>query len=117
MVIGGCLHTKRPTKSSRRTSPADKGAQMEIAAAAAQKGSSTRKILVEFPKELLERAQVVADEQATDRSKLIRTAVEKYVRTIERQKLERELAEAYKANSELALRISEEFNAVDRENF
>jgi metal-responsive CopG/Arc/MetJ family transcriptional regulator len=90
---------------------------MEIAATAAQKGSSTRKVLVEFPEELLERAQVVADEQATDRSKLIRTAVEKYVRTIERQKLERDLAEAYKANSELALKISEEFNAVDRENF
>jgi predicted DNA-binding protein len=104
-------------KASKGTSRAPtKGAEMELAAAA-QKGSSTRRILIEFPEELLERAQILADEQATDRSKFIRTAVEKYVRMIERQRLERELAEAYQANSELALGITREFSAVDGESF
>ena len=108
---------KGTVKPARGASPRRKGTEMELAAAAAHKGSSTRKILIEFPEELLERAQVLADEQATDRSKLIRTAVEKYVRMIERQRLERELAEAYEANSELALEVTREFGAVDGESF
>jgi predicted DNA-binding protein len=107
---------KRRIPTKHMSSPST-GTGMKPAAAAAQRGSSTRKILIEFPEELLERAQVLADEQATDRSKLIRTAVEKYVRLVERQRLERELAEAYQANSKLALEITREFSAVDGESF
>ena len=76
----------------------------------------SKKVIVEFPEELLERTEAAASELSTDRSKFIRSAVEKALARLERRKLERELADAYTANANLALRITEEFSHVDGED-
>lgn len=81
-----------------------------------EKPKETKKVIVEFSEDLLERTEAAASELSTDRSKLIRRAVEKFLAQIERHKLERELADAYTVNASLALRISEEFSHVDGED-
>lgn len=90
---------------------------MPSAAATLEKpAKETKKVIVEFSEDLLERTEAAASELSTDRSKLIRRAVEKFLAQMERRKLERELADAYSANAGLALQISGEFSHVDGED-
>lgn len=77
----------------------------------------TSRVLLEFPSGLLERADRAAAEIATTRSELVRTAVEQLVSGMEKQRLERELAEAYAANASMNLKLAREFEHVDREGF
>ena len=75
-----------------------------------------KKIIVEFPSDLYARTEIAVAELAVNRSVLIRSAVELYLETLNRRKLERELAEGYVANADLNRRIAEEFAYSDSEN-
>ena len=48
-----------------------------------------------------------------NRSQLIRSAVEMYLRRREREKLERAIAESFQANRDLDRQLAEEFRHVD----
>ncbi len=78
--------------------------------------SPTRKVIVEFPREVLSRTEAVAAELSTSRSKVIRSAVEEYLNTRLKSELERNLAAGYAANAELDRKICQEFAYVDSEN-
>jgi metal-responsive CopG/Arc/MetJ family transcriptional regulator len=78
--------------------------------------SATKKVIVEFPADLLQRAELAASQMSTNRSKLIRCAVEVFVSESEKRRIERELAEGYSANDEANRRICKEFAHVDSEN-
>jgi len=75
------------------------------------------RVLIEFPSNLLERADRAAAALEKNRSELIRTAVEQLLDGIERKKFEAELAAAYAANSKMNLDLAEEFSQVDSEGF
>ena len=79
--------------------------------------AATKKVIVEFPKDLLKRTEMAASKLSTDRSKFIRSAVEEFLNAQERAELEQRLAAGYLANAELDRRISQEFAYVDSENF
>src|SRR5689334_1379262 len=89
-----------------------KGGRMGVAPTL-QKSTATKKVLIEFPEPLLAKAEEAAEELSTDRSKLIRTALEDFLTMRERTKLGQELAKAYQANSKLAVRLCREFSNVD----
>jgi metal-responsive CopG/Arc/MetJ family transcriptional regulator len=78
--------------------------------------SSTKKVIVEFPEELLKQAERVASELSTDRSKLIRSAVETFLEDRARMQLEEELAEGYRSFAALDREIAKEFAYVDLED-
>jgi metal-responsive CopG/Arc/MetJ family transcriptional regulator len=75
--------------------------------------AASRRVVVEFPVPLFRETERVAAEIGASRSKLIRCAVEQYLEALQRNKLERELAAGYAANSALDRRIAEEFSAAD----
>jgi metal-responsive CopG/Arc/MetJ family transcriptional regulator len=75
--------------------------------------AASRKVVVELPGPLFRETERVAAETGTSRSKLIRCAVEQYLKALQRQRLEQEMAAGYVANSALDRRIAEEFSAVD----
>ena len=75
--------------------------------------AATRRVVVEFPTGLLNRAEAVLPELAINRSELIRDAVERYLEIIQRAKLEQELIEGYVANAAQARSLCEEFTFVD----
>ena len=75
--------------------------------------TAARRVVVEFPTSLLNRAEGVLPELAINRSELIRKAVERYLETLERAKLERELADGYIANAAQARSLCDEFANVD----
>lgn len=115
----------KPNKRSRVANiiPPGKSADMPGTVATAsgrsregKEAKEGKKVIVEFSEQLLRRTEAAATELETDRSKLIRNAVEAFLSALERQKLERELAEAYAANAPLALQICEEFSHVDGED-
>jgi metal-responsive CopG/Arc/MetJ family transcriptional regulator len=75
------------------------------------------RILVEFPENLLKRADDAARRMDKNRSELIRTAVERLLEEMETKQFELELAAAYKANAPMSQEIMREFVHVDREGF
>ncbi len=79
--------------------------------------ATRERVLIEFPSSLLERADEAAAQLEQNRSELIRTAVEKLLDGIEKEKFEKEMAEGYIANSAMNRSILEEFAHVDREGF
>jgi metal-responsive CopG/Arc/MetJ family transcriptional regulator len=76
---------------------------------------ATRRVAIEFPEPLLAKTEEAASELATNRSNFIRSAVKEYIESIQRRRLERELAEAYVANAELDREICSDFDHVDAE--
>ena len=96
----------------RSAAPASNRAGRRPAAAA----TPTRKVIVEFPLELLKSADRAASELSLNRSSFIRSAVEQFLEMLQKRDLERELAEGYRANAALDRRICEEFAYVDSEN-
>jgi metal-responsive CopG/Arc/MetJ family transcriptional regulator len=74
-----------------------------------------KKVAVDFPVTLIEEAECVAAELNTNRSNLIRLAVERFLADRQQSKLDEELAAGYIANADLARRISEEFKYADSE--
>jgi len=79
--------------------------------------TKTKRVLVEFPEDLLRQADEMANDLSTDRSKLIRNAVRAFVERKRRAELAKELAEGYRAYAEFDRHVSEEFAHVDVENF
>jgi metal-responsive CopG/Arc/MetJ family transcriptional regulator len=78
--------------------------------------SSTRKIIVDFPDALYLETQKAVQELSMKRSAFIREAVREHLHRLARRKLERELAEGYRANAALNRQISEDFIHVDADN-
>ena len=74
--------------------------------------ASAKKIVLHFPVHLLERTDSAAELLHTDRSKLIREAVEEKVKRVEREQLGRQLDEAYTMHAQDALELYREFEAV-----
>lgn len=75
--------------------------------------AATRRVVVEFPTPLLNRAEGLLPELAINRSELIREAVERFLESFQQAKLERELAEGYIANAAQARSTCAEFAYVD----
>jgi metal-responsive CopG/Arc/MetJ family transcriptional regulator len=75
------------------------------------------RVLVEFPGNLLKRADDAARKLGKNRSELIRVAVEQLLDEMEAKRFERELAAAYTANAQMSREIMEEFVHVDSEGF
>jgi metal-responsive CopG/Arc/MetJ family transcriptional regulator len=78
--------------------------------------SATRKVIVEFSETLLKQTEEAASQLSTDRSKLIRSAVESYLEGLKKAELEEALAEGYRTHAELDRQIAEEFAPLDNEN-
>ena len=77
----------------------------------------TKKILVEFPEDLLQQADRAAKELSTNRSKLIRTALSSFLERRERARLAKALAEGYATHASFDRQAVAEFDDVDSENF
>ena len=75
-------------------------------------GVRTKKVIVQFPAKLIERAEALANSMHTDRSKLIRAAVEEKIDQLERERLEADLREGYLANADLLMKTSSAFEDV-----
>lgn len=78
--------------------------------------TATKKVIVEFSETLLKETEEAASQLSTDRSKLIRSAVESYLEQLKKAKLEEALAEGYRTHGELDRQIAEEFAHSDNEN-
>jgi hypothetical protein len=78
--------------------------------------SATRKVIVEFSETLLKQTEEAASQLSTDRSKLIRSAVESYLERLKKTELEEALAEGYRTHGELDRQIADEFAPLDNEN-
>jgi metal-responsive CopG/Arc/MetJ family transcriptional regulator len=74
-----------------------------------------RKIVVDFPAPLFQETERAAHELSMNRSVLIRSAVEMYLRVRQREKLERQIAESFSANAEFDRQLVEDFAHVDAE--
>ena len=79
--------------------------------------SRKERVLVEFPGNLLKRADDAARKLDKNRSELIRVAVEQFLDEMETKRFELELAAAYTANAQMSQEIMEEFVHVDSEGF
>jgi metal-responsive CopG/Arc/MetJ family transcriptional regulator len=88
-----------------------KGGDISMASSAAAK-----KVIVEFPEELLRQTEKAAAELSTDRSKLIRSAVETFLEDRAKMRLKQELAEGYRNFATLDVEIAKEFAFVDAED-
>jgi metal-responsive CopG/Arc/MetJ family transcriptional regulator len=78
--------------------------------------TGTKRVIVEFPEDLLKQAEKAASELSTDRSKLIRSAVETFLEDRAAMQLEAELAEGYRSFATHDLAIAKEFEYVDSED-
>ena len=74
-----------------------------------------RKVAIDFPAALFQETERTAHELSINRSVLIRSAVEMYLRLRQRAKLERQIAESFRANAELDRQMIEDFAHVDAE--
>ena len=82
---------------------------------ASSRASRKERVLVEFPAALLQRADEAARNLESNRSDLIRKAVERLLDDMESREFEQELARAYAANAAMNRALAKEFEAVDRE--
>jgi len=76
--------------------------------------SKTVRKNINFPGDLIKRISEVKED--TDFSNFIREAAKEKVKKIERQKLEENLKQGYKAKAELNKKICVDFKYVDGEN-
>ncbi len=76
--------------------------------------STVKKITVDIPLPMYEAIEA-SRESNTTTSVFVRHAIERYLRFLERTKLERELQEGYLANAALSDQIHKEFEFVDAE--
>jgi len=72
-----------------------------------------KKVAVDFPAPLFQETERAAQELSTSRSSFIRSAVERFLAELRRQKLEQELAAGYVANDLQAASLAEEFAQFD----
>jgi metal-responsive CopG/Arc/MetJ family transcriptional regulator len=86
-------------------------------APAGARANRKERVLIEFPSALLKRADEVARSLETNRSGLIRSAVERLLVEVESREFERQLAAGYAANANMNRALAREFSEVDREGF
>jgi metal-responsive CopG/Arc/MetJ family transcriptional regulator len=72
-----------------------------------------RKVAVDFPAPLFQETERAARELSTSRSFFIRSAVERFLAELRRQKLDKELAAGYIANDLQATSLAEELAQLD----
>ncbi len=84
---------------------------------AAPSSSRNERVLIEFPSQLLSRAEQAARGLQTNRSELIRNAVEQFLNDMEAKEFERQLAAGYAANADMNRGLAAEFAAADPEGF
>ena len=77
--------------------------------------SRNRRVLIELPSHLLDRAERAARDLQTNRSELIRNAVEQFLNDMEAKEFERLLAAAYAANADINRALAAEFEAAGPE--
>jgi metal-responsive CopG/Arc/MetJ family transcriptional regulator len=75
-----------------------------------------KKVVTDFPAPLFQRTEQAAQELSMNRSRLIRLAVEAFLRQRDRDNLERALAESFAANAKMDDDLMEEFKHVDTEH-
>ena len=95
-----------------RKSESGKRSEQMAAASATTRAVTTKKVIVQFPVPLLERTEALANALNTDRSKLIRTAVEEKIERLERERLEVELRDGYLANADLMMKTYTAFEGI-----
>lgn len=95
------MSSKTTAKKGRRRVPATATAKQ------------ARKIAVDFPAPLFQETERAVHELSMNRSTLIRSAVEMYLRVWRREKLERQIAESFAANAEFDRQLVEDFAHVD----
>jgi hypothetical protein len=98
----GSVNPSRAAKGRRRAP-----------AATARRAAQPIKVAIDFPASLFRETEQAAHELSLNRSQLIRSAVEMFLRRRNREKLERAIAESFRANSELDRRLVDEFRYVD----
>jgi len=103
-----------PSATSRKSPANKRGARFSPASTRANR---KERVLIEFPSALLQRADEAARALDTNRSDLIRNAVERLLREMEAKEFDRELANAYAANADMNRALVREFSEVDQEGF
>jgi CopG family transcriptional regulator/antitoxin EndoAI len=78
-----------------------------------RRAAKSVKVAVDFPDPLFRETEQAAQELSTNRSSLIRSAVELFLRQRRRQKLEDAIAESFLANRDLDQQLVDEFKHVD----
>jgi metal-responsive CopG/Arc/MetJ family transcriptional regulator len=96
--------------SSKTTAKGKKG-RHRVSATAKQ----ARKIVIDFPAPLFQETERAVHELSMNRSQLIRSAVEMFLRVRRREKLECQIAESFRANAEFDRQLVEDFAHVDAE--
>lgn len=81
--------------------------------AAARRAAQPTKVAVDFPASLFRETEQAARELSMNRSQIIRSAVEMFLRQRDRERLERAIAESFQANRDLDRRLVDEFRYVD----
>jgi hypothetical protein len=82
-------------------------------ASAAKHPARSIKVAIDFPAPLFTETERAAHELSVNRSQLIRSAVEIFLRRRKREKLERAIAESFQANRDLDRQLMDEFRHVD----
>ncbi len=77
--------------------------------------NTMRKVMFTAPPDLLVRLDTTVDQLSTNRSQLIREAIEHYLDTMRRQELRAQLEEGYRMHAGRDLQISEAFRHADYE--
>ncbi len=72
-----------------------------------------RKVIVDFPADLYAATEKATTQLSINRSILIRAAVREYLEKLNREELEKQLAEGYIANAPQAREMAEAFEHVD----
>jgi hypothetical protein len=67
------------------------------------------------PSELTKKAAETAEKHGQTVSEFVRIAIASYIATLEKEALERELADGYKANASYYAKMSKEWEAADAE--
>jgi metal-responsive CopG/Arc/MetJ family transcriptional regulator len=97
----GAIDSSQATKGRRRMP------------AAARQATKPVKVAIDFPAPLFRETERAAHELSTNRSQLIRSAVEMFLRQRNRERLERAIAESFQANRDLDRQLVDEFRHVD----
>jgi hypothetical protein len=82
-------------------------------ATTARRGAQPVKVAIDFPALLFRETEQAAHELSMNRSQLIRSAVEMFLRRRNRERLERAIAESFQANRDLDRQLADEFRYVD----
>ena len=75
-----------------------------------------KRVLVPFPENLLRQTDEAARQLSTNRSKLIRTAVQFFLERRKMAQLAKDLAAGYAANADFDRQVAEEFAHLDADN-